>query len=130
MRIIRHELDIIDYQTVVLPADGDLLSVAQSRTAPNNRIDLWSHDFEYGEGWTKAIYIVGTGNPMPTELRDSRNTKYRRDERRFGGGFVHDIYIPPDNPQPWRKFLGTVVTPCELVWHVFEGPVRATTEGN
>lgn len=38
MRIIRHNLDITDYQTVTLPHDGDLLSVAQSRTDRNQLI--------------------------------------------------------------------------------------------
>ncbi|SIA69894.1 DUF7352 domain-containing protein [Mycobacteroides abscessus] len=96
MRIIRHELDIIDYQTVWLPNDGYLLSVAQSRTDPNTAIDLWSNDLEYGEGCPKGIYVVGTGNPMPERLRDSVRK---------------------------RDFIGTVITPIGLVWHVFDGPV-------
>lgn len=123
MRIIRHSLDITDYQTVMLPHDGDLLSVAQSRTDRNQLIDLWSLDFEYGEGWTKGIYIVGTGNPMPEQLRDSANTRYRREEHRYSPGFTNDVFIMEEDPKPWRNFIGTVVTPCGLVWHVFEGPV-------
>lgn len=124
MRIIRHQLTINDYQTVTLPFDGDLQSVAQSRTSPNDLIDLWSLDFEYGKGWTKGIYIVGTGNPMPEQLRDSANTRYRRDEHRYSPGFTHDVFIRDEDPKPWRKFIGTVITPCGLVWHVFEGPVQ------
>lgn len=116
MRIIRHDLDIADYQTVALPADGDLLSVAQSRTNPNGRIDLWSLDFEVGEPRTKAAYIVGTGNPMPEELAPTLVLEY------LNGIATHV-------PKADQRFIGTVVTPCGLVWHVFEGPVR-TIEGN
>ncbi|ORA62192.1 hypothetical protein [Mycobacteroides franklinii] len=124
MRIIRHALRIDDYQEVTLPSDGDLLSVAQSRRSPNGLIDLWSLDFEHGEGWTKGIYIVGTGNPMPDQLRDSANTQYRRNEHRYSPGFTNDVFIMDEDPKPWRKFIGTVVTPSGLVWHVFEGPLR------
>ncbi|OHU48122.1 hypothetical protein [Mycobacteroides chelonae] len=124
MRIIRHALRVDDYQEVTLPNDGDLLSVAQSRTSPNCLIDLWSLDFEYGEGWTKGIYIVGTGNPMPEQLRDSAYKRDRREQYRAHPGLVYDYGVPEDDPKPWRRFLGTVVTPSGLVWHVFEGPAQ------
>ncbi|MBF9523062.1 DUF7352 domain-containing protein [Mycobacteroides chelonae] len=124
MRIIRHNLDIADYQTVALPHDGDLLSVAQSRTDRTQLIDLWSLDFEYGQRWTKGIYIVGTGNSMPEQLRDSAYKRDRREQDRAHPGFVYDYGVPEDDPKPWRHFIGTVVTPCGLVWHVFEGPVQ------
>lgn len=124
MRILRHPIEITDYQTITLPNDGDLLSVALSRDDQNGLIDLWSLDFQYGNGRPAAIYVIGTGNPMPEELRDSANTVYRRAEAARGDGVVHDVFIPPEDPLPWRKFLGTVVTPIGLVWHVFEGPIR------
>lgn len=113
MRIIRHQLSITDYQTVTLPAAGDLLSVAQSRTSPSGLIDLWSLDHEIGEPRTAAIYIIGTGHPMPDELAAQLVPAYH------GGA---DTVLPMFT----QKFLGTVVTPVGLVWHVFEGPVRAT----
>lgn len=106
MRIIRHAIEITDYQTVTLPHDGDLLSVAQSRTERNALIDLWSIDYEGGEPQAKGIYIIGTGNPMPAQLSGP-------------------VSPTPGKPFPWRQFIGTVVTPCGLVWHVFEGPVQS-----
>ena len=107
MRIIRNELIIDDYQTITLPASGKPLSVAQSRSAPNTLIDIWSYDFESGDPKSIGIYIVGTGHPMPSEIAMSAAM----------GGMGGLIPIPP-------PFLGTVVTPIGLVWHVFEGPVR------
>lgn len=98
MRIIRHKLDIVEYQTIWLPNDGYLLSVAQSRTDPNTKIDLWSNDLEAGEGHPKGIYIAGTGNSIPEHMRFSIRK---------------------------RDFLGTVVTPVGLVWHTFEVPVQS-----
>jgi hypothetical protein len=124
MRILRHPLEITDYQLVDLPNDGDLLSVAQSRSNPNFEVDLWSLDYEYGPGKTVALYVVGTGNPMPTELRDSAYIRDRKEQRRSHPGVVFDYGVGMDDPMPWRKFLGTVVTPNGLVWHVFGGPVR------
>lgn len=97
MRIIRHELDITHYQVVPLDGSGELLSVAQSRTEPNTLIDLWSIDQQRQVTLFVGVYIIGTGHPMPPELSD---------------------------PERFSKFLGTVVTPSGLVWHVFQGPVR------
>ncbi len=115
MRILRHELEIADYQTILLPARGELLSVAMSRTHPNTLIDLWSLNrqegvgalVDAGTGRSAGVYVVGTGNPMPSALNDDLFTQ-------------HDPGIPPVT---WRRFLGTVVTPSTLVWHVFEGPL-------
>jgi hypothetical protein len=99
MRIIRHEIAITDYQEVRLPADGELLSVAMSRTLPNAALDVWSLDRRFGEPRKVGLYVVGTGNPMPPPIMDRSLS------------MLH------------ASFLGTVVTPSGLVWHVFEGPV-------
>lgn len=96
MRVIRHVLSITDYQVVDLPARGSLVSVAVSRTAPDDLIDLWSIDEQVEGGRQVGVYIVGTGNPAPV-------------------GISHPAI---------RRFIGTVVTPCGLVWHVFEGVTR------
>lgn len=106
MMILRHSLDITDYQEIVLPGRGEMLSVAQSRSFPSEQIDLWTLDFGTGDQHFAAIYVIGTGNPMPTELH---------------GGDGNFNYAGT-----WRKFLGTVVTPVGLVWHVFHGPARPT----
>lgn len=100
MRIIRHELEITDYQEIRVP-EGEFLSVAVSRSAPNTAIDMWTLDKETNpRPRVVAVYVVGTGNPMPTELDTD-------------GKFL----------TRWpRTFLGTVVTPSGLVWHVFVGP--------
>lgn len=97
MRVIRHQIGIVDKQTIELPAYGDLLFVAVSRTIPNHGIDLWSVDFERGRAHTVDVYVVGTGNPMDEDTQEAVM---------FG------------------KFLGTVVTPSGLVWHVWQGKIR------
>ena len=109
MRILRHELDITDYQTLPLPV-GEVLSVAASRTQPELKIDLWALDRETDRRVrTSAFYIVGTGHPMPERLE----TELERFER--------DASHDPD--RYWRRFIGTIVTPGWMVWHVFQGPV-------
>ncbi len=109
MRIIRHPIAIIDYQEIYLPGEGEVLSVAASREFPNHGIDLWALDYERGEQRTVTIYVIGTGNPMPTDLAAEM------DPHGHGGIPV----LLPDH-----KFIGTVVTANGLVWHIFEGPVR------
>jgi hypothetical protein len=110
MRILRHQIAIHDYQVLTLPSQGELLSVAKSRIPDlaNHAIDLWSLDHESGPSQTAGVYVIGTGNLMPVELQDD---KYRH-------------YDPGMPSRTWRKFLGTVVTPNNLVWHVFGGPVQ------
>lgn len=103
MRVLRHQIAITDYQVLKVPWPPELLSVAVSRVLPNRAIDLWSLDLEDGSRQGDVgIYVVGTGNPMPDALAFS------------GNPFASDR---------GRKFIGTVVTPSGLVWHVFQGPV-------
>lgn len=96
MRIIRHEIDIVDHQTIRLPASGWLLSVAVSRTAPDFAIGVWSVDYEVGEPTEIDVYVIGTGNPVR--------------------GAAADAVM-------YGKFVGTVVTPSQLVWHVWQGRI-------
>lgn len=110
MRIIRHQIEITDYQVIKMPR-GERLSVAASRTLPERDIDLWSLDMEDGSSDWSGIYVIGTGNPMPDILRSN--------QERFNQG---DPIVAGD--MRWRRFIGTVVTPSGLVWHVFEGTVR------
>lgn len=112
MRVIRHALEITDYQAINLPTDGNLLSVAQSRTCPNTQIDLWALDHECGvPNQPAGIYIIGTGSPIPGDLAAELAPET------VGG-------IRAVLPPVVQQFIGTVVTPSGLVWHVFEGPVR------
>lgn len=95
-KIYRYELGITDYQEISLPGefwDTEFLSVAVSRTNPNNRIDLWSlvREGDGSPGHRVGVHVIGTGNPIPKELTDAFE----------------------------RQFVGTVVTPIGLVWHVF-----------
>lgn len=90
MRIFRYELDITDHQVLQLPMSYEILSVAVSRTAPNTKIDMWALVPEVAPRVDADIWIFGTGHPMPPIHRD--------------------VF----------KFLGTVVAPNSLVWHVFE----------
>ena len=82
-RIIRTELRFTDVQHVDLT--GEILSVAMSRTEPNQRFDMWSIDQEYEQPHKVEITVYGTGNAI----------------------------------RSFSDFVGTVVTPCGLVWHVF-----------
>lgn len=107
MRILRHQIGITDYQVIELPAKGQLLSVAMSRALPNMAIDLWSVDHEHGQPHEVAVYVIGTGNPMPNDL--ARELDPPEDSLRL-------VY-------PLQLFLGTVVTPNGLVRHIFQRPL-------
>jgi hypothetical protein len=87
LRVLRYQLDITDYQQVVMREPAKVVSVAQSRSNPNGVIDLWAIGGDEYQSRQVDIFIVGTGHPMP--------------------GFIN--------------FLGTVITPNGLVWHVWEG---------
>lgn len=99
--IHRISVEVTDYQELDLT--GPPISVAATRDGSSNIFDLW---FEHMEGNRPAyepnyhgrygIYVFGTGHPVPW-------THYSR--------------------HAW-KFLGTVVTPSGLVWHVYLGPGR------
>lgn len=109
MRVIRHQIAITDYQVLVVPEPNELLSVAVSRTIPNHGIDLWSLDLEKGDRPRQVgIYVIGTGNPMPDILQTKEEA-----------GTGVELF----GMTQWRKFIGTVVTPSGMVWHVFQGPV-------
>lgn len=71
---------------------GRVLSVAADRGGSSDVFDLW---FEHNSATptTVGLYIFGTGHPTPWSV--------------FGR----------DN---WR-FVGTIVTPSGLVWHVYVG---------
>lgn len=107
MRIIRHSIAITDYQTIKLPGEGQPLSVALSRNLPDHAIDLWSLDEQIGDPRAVGVYVV---NPMPDTLA------------------THLSWLPHNPrsliPPTLTKFIGTVVTPSGLVWHVFDGPVQ------
>lgn len=98
MRILRENIRVTDYQSLILVADAEILHAAPCRSG-REYIDLWHTDPEipeHGER-TVGIYIVGTGHRMPVAL-------------------VIDVE---------HRHLGTCVMPSGLVWHVFEGPVTA-----
>lgn len=97
MRILRHHIPITDRQFIQTPADGELLSAAVSRTAPDTHIDVWSIDYQRGVPRAIDVHIVGTGNPIPEDTQTAISS---------------------------GKFLGTVVTPSRLVWHVWSGKIR------
>ena len=75
-----------------LNLSGPPISVAADRDGRSSCFDLW---FETGDRTTPtAIYIFGTGHPTPWN---------------------------PLTRRSWA-FIGTVVTPAGLVWHVYTGP--------
>lgn len=91
-----HRVSVIveDYQELDLT--GLPISVAADRVGFSDRFDLW---YEHLDGDRPAfkrfpIWVFGTGHPVPwTAL----------------------------NRHHWH-FIGTVVTPAGLVWHVYTGP--------
>lgn len=97
-RIFRYPLDIADYQELKIPYPAKIISVAPSRDHPNTQIDMWA---VAGSDYTKtvAVAIVGTGNPIPNYVD------------------VHSL----------TSFIGTVVAPNRLVWHVYETSPRKPT---
>jgi len=95
-RVLRYPLDITDHQQVTIREPARIISVAQSRSDPFGSIDLWAIGGDDYRNKQVDIYIVGTGHPMPNGMAIYSLT-----------GF--------------SNFLGTVITPNELVWHVWEG---------
>lgn len=104
--IYRLSLPVKDYQEIKLT--GPVISVAPDRGnsavggwGSSDVFDLW---YEHGTwtfvddppGISFGIYIFGTGHPLPWTAHTRVN---------------------------WQ-FIGTVVTPSGLVWHVFQGPVK------
>lgn len=94
MRVLRWQLGVVDHQVLAVPAPGRVLSVAASRSIANYGLDLWTIADETTERVTYDVYVVGTGNPMPAALTGVR-------------------LVLESN------FVGTVVTPGGLVWHVW-----------
>jgi hypothetical protein len=106
--IHRIVINIDDGDRQQLELTGPPISVAPDREGSSARFDLW---FEHMEGDRPAyelnyhhaytIYIFGTGHPVPWDA-------YSRHE---------------------YSFLGTVVTPLGLVWHVYRGPNSGESVG-
>lgn len=94
--IYRVSVDVKDYQELMLT--GPPLSVAPDRGGASDCFDLWFEHFEpdgeASESRPYPLYVFGTGHPVPW-------TKYTR--------YAY-------------TFLGTVVTPSGLIWHVYAGP--------
>lgn len=96
--IHRISVEVADYQEIDLT--GPAISVAADREFRSDRFDLWYEHYEdtgpalAGLTLTRALYVIGTGHPVPWT--------------------------------PWTRyaftFLGTVVTPSGLVWHIYTGP--------
>lgn len=78
-----------------LDIDGPVISVAADRDGRSDVLDLWFESGGPTEGLT-AIYVFGTGHPTP-----------------WNGYTRHG----------WQ-FIGTVITPSGLVWHVYHGPCK------
>jgi hypothetical protein len=93
--IYRVSVPVTDYQELDLT--GPPLSVAADRDGSSACFDLWFEHrdlgFEPDYHHPYPIWVFGTGHPVPW-------THYTR--------------------YAW-VFLGTVVTPSGLVWHVFTG---------
>lgn len=102
--IHRITVNVEDYQELDLT--GPAVSVAADREYRSDRFDLWYEHYDpdlagnshalAGVGQPRALYVFGTGHPVPW-------TAWTR--------------------HAWH-FLGTVVTPSGLVWHVYDGPLK------
>lgn len=88
-RVFRFPLQITDRQAVHMPLGARILSVNRSRVQPNLEIDMWA---------------LCDDDPnlqsAPTDV------------------FIHGTGHPVDEYYS-SHFIGTVVTPSGLVWHVF-----------
>jgi hypothetical protein len=91
--IFRHTIKVTDPDVQTLQLTGPPISVATDRGGQSDRFDMW-----YEEAWDDprpvTIYVFGTGHPTPWT------------------GHTRHAY----------RFLGTVLTPLGLVWHVYVGP--------
>lgn len=104
--IYRVSVEVTDKQ--VLQLTGPPISVAPDRGGSSDRFDLW---FEHMDGDRPAyepdyhgdytILVFGTGHPVPW----SHYTRHA------------------------YSFIGTVVTPSGLVWHVYRGPAPGQMVG-
>lgn len=92
--IYRTSLEVADYQEV--PLSGTPISVAADRDGRSGCFDLWFEHMADCTALPYAVYVFGTGNPVPWGI-------YTR--------------------HAWQ-FIGTVVTPAGLVWHIYTGPGR------
>ena len=96
--IYRISVEVQDYQEIDLA--GPPISVAADREYRSDRFDLWYEHYDEtgpalaGGLWRQAVYVIGTGHPVPW-------TAWTR--HAFG-------------------FLGTIITPTDLVWHIYTGP--------
>lgn len=90
LSVLRYPIHIADMQTVLMHPPVQILSLAQSRSAPDGLIDVWAIGDDATTRVPVNVYIVGTGHPLP------------------GAVFL-----------PTAVRVGTVVTPSQLVWHVW-----------
>lgn len=108
MQINRYFLKITDYQTITIPSGYQVLSAKPGRDTyrhvsqiPGGNvsvqgIDLWVKVNDSAQQVGLGIYLIGTGNPLPTKK---------------SGSYVG------------LNFIDTCVMENKLVWHVFVGPV-------
>jgi hypothetical protein len=110
MRIVRYELEIVDYQQIQPLWPGKILAVKpgrllhpfypEQRTIEDQKIDMWcldDIDNTPGTPTILGVWIVGTGNPMPEAVVNPAHGK-------LGAGI---------------EFEDTCVMANGLVWHVF-----------
>lgn len=90
-----HRLSVTVEDYQELTLTGAPISVAADRDGRSDRFDMW---FEHRDDFEAqaGIWIFGTGHPVPWDA----------------------------STRPWFAFLGTVVTPSGLVWHVYNGPLK------
>lgn len=91
-------LNALDYQEIWI--SGPIISVAADRGGSSSVFDMWLEHHDDINQIKVGIYVIGTGNPVPWN------------EGQLG------------NRRTMYGFIGTVVTPSNLVWHIYQGPVR------
>lgn len=90
--IYRIPVEVKDFQELML--SGKPISVAADRAGRSDMFDLWYENDPDNVPMTRGLHVFGTGHPLPWNR------------------FTRVDYV----------FLGTVVTPADLVWHVYLGP--------
>lgn len=122
MRIVRYELEIVDYQQVQPLWPGSIVAVKPGRLGDTTRfasfelaafaqkIDMWCID-DSGNAPRRppilGVWIVGTGHPMPEVIVNSDHGStppHVFDGGALAAGVLH---------------IATCVMANDLVWHVF-----------
>lgn len=88
--VLGYPIHIVGMQTVLMHPPVRILSVGLSRSDPDGSIDVWAIGDDAVNPVPVNVYIVGTGHLLTKSVLSTT-----------------------------AVFRGTIVTPSQLVWHVW-----------